>query len=222
MLNVYSQQYAGQKTVPSARGGGSRSYWKYAILLTIIIIVIGVFFLYYLGMLFPKETKFDESWCKALLSRHDPVVMKMTFAVNDSGLTVKKFNQTLRFTRDSFAAVAVNMVLRDGRIEECSLESISNKGADLLKPRVYSCANETSYRLSYEKGSDYLYVGKGIGYLLSGKMVRDALASMNLSSNMQGYAYIDYISYRTPDETQNYENDIAEVNSFTSAYCTEE
>lgn len=203
----------------------SKSHTMHLLVLTFIIIGIGivvVLMLQSFGLV--EEKKFDEAWCKSLLSKHDPNVLDMGFDVNNSGASAVKTNYTFRFSEDSFVIEVVSIVLEKetGRVLECDLEAISNKGIDLLSPKAYSCRNDTSYRLSSKEADDYLYTGSGVALSLSSQMMKNMFAMLNITSELTGFTYIDNIRYRRPDDATNHQIDLFDASEFISSWqCTE-
>jgi hypothetical protein len=216
--NTPTLQYQGTGTI----SGASKHHTSHMLILTAIIIGVGiivVFMLQSFNLVAP--THYDEQWCKSLLSRHDSSILGMNFGTIDQGGGItRKVNYTLRLENDYFSAEAVSIVLNNGTVDECNLEALSSKGIDLISPQTYSCVNDTAYRLSYKETPDYLYVGHGVTYSLSSKMMKEGFASLNLTRNLTGFAYIDYVSYRTPNNYNNYNYDIYQSNTFTNSYCT--
>ncbi|MBI5061777.1 MAG: hypothetical protein HZB67_05700 [Candidatus Aenigmarchaeota archaeon] len=163
-----------------------------------------------MGALFPQEKVYDEKWCKALLARHDPNVMKMGFDIVDNGVSVTKKNYTFYFTDAYFVTESVSILLYNGTVSGCEMEVISDVGAELFEPKTYSCPDETGFRLSSKATDDYLYVGKGMTYSLSSNAMKEAFKQINYTKEARGFMYVDIIKYRTPADGSDYEADVAD------------
>jgi len=199
----------------------NRAHTVHLLVLSVIIIGMGiiVFFMLSSFNLIPQP-RYDENWCKKLLSQHDPEVLKMAFNVNYTALSIVKTNYSFTITGDSFIGKAVTITTTNGTAIDCSIEAISTTGMDLLNPTAYSCTNDTSYRLVSETTDDHLYSGKEIAVSLSSPMMRERFAALNLSTNLTGFVYVDYIIYRTPDNLNNHNMDVASSDEVVKAYCT--